>query len=69
MRPVSGEGDRKSRRQGCLGRRMDPGTWLSPQMSAPLALLGGARLLSPLFRSLQEGDPQGPKRVPRLIQD
>jgi len=35
VRPVPGEGGRNSRRQGFLGKLTGPGTWLSPQISAP----------------------------------
>ena len=32
---LGGEGGRNARRQGCLGRRAGPGTWLFPPISAP----------------------------------
>ena len=39
VRRASGEGGRKARRQGCLGRRFSPGTWPFPDLCPPRAPL------------------------------
>ena len=36
VRGASGEGGRKARRQGCLGRRSSPGTWYFPRSLPPV---------------------------------
>ena len=43
-----GEGGRKARRQGCLGRRSSPGTWRFPRSLPP------ARAPRPLFYTLRK---------------
>ena len=39
VRPASGEGGRNARRQGRIGRRSGPGTWVSPRSRPPRAPL------------------------------
>ena len=68
VRPASGEGGRISRRQGCLGRRMGPGTGLpprSPPPRAPLAPLVPPSGITPQKHSSRQAGQGGAGRQAR----